>query len=173
MKNNHSSSPSEEPSLSGIEREPSAYSPLSVEVQPQEQPQPLPVAVVAPAELQVHVPQTQSKISPSLSRNDLGTYSSDELKSLSDEEKLLLIRNACRPDPSYKYPHKLEYGKKCSFQHTWLRQFPWLCYSKSCNGGFCVNCVLFARHCLTLGQLVTTPMTTFTRAKVTLQEHSD
>ena len=129
--------------------------------------------MVAPAELQVHVPQTQSKISPSLSRNDLGTYSSDELKSLSDEEKLLLIRNACRPDPSYKYPHKLEYGKKRSFQHTWLSQFPWLCYSKSCNGGFCVNCVLFARHCLTLGQLVTTPMTIFTQAQVTLQEHSD
>ena len=104
-KNNHSSSPSEEPSPSGIEREPSAYSPPRVEVQPQEP-------------LQPQVPQTQSKISPSLSRNDLGTYSTDELKSLSDEERLWLIRNTCRPDPSYKYPHKLEYGKKRSFQHT-------------------------------------------------------
>ena len=40
-----------------------------------------------------------------------------------------------------------------------------------CNGGFCVNCVLFAKR-LSLGQLVTTAMTSFTRAKVTLQEHS-
>ena len=38
---------------------------------------------------------------------------------------------------------------------------------------FCVNCVLFAaRHCFTLGQLVTSPMTNFTQAKVTLKEHN-
>jgi hypothetical protein len=23
-------------------------------------------------------------------------------------------------------------------QNAWLRQFPWLCYSGSCNGGFCI-----------------------------------
>ena len=38
--------------------------------------------------------------------------------------------------------------------------------------GFCVNCVLFAKGRLSLGQLVTTPMTCFTRAKQTLQEHN-
>ena len=150
---------SEEPSPSGIEQPPSADSPP--QIQPPESPQ---------------VPQTQSgaaKPTPSVNRNDLGTYSRDKLKSLSDEEKLWLIRNPCKPDMSYKYPGQKEYGKNRTFQHAWLREFPWLCYSKSCNGGFCVNCALFAKHLLTLGQLVTTPMTNFTRGKTTLQEHNE
>lgn len=54
---------------------------------------------------------------------------------------------------------------------AWLRQFPWLCYSVSCNGGFCRTCVLSAKRFLSLGQLVTSPMTNVTRAKVTLIEH--
>ena len=35
-----------------------------------------------------------------------------------------------------------------------------------------MNCVLFAKGRLSLGQLVITPMTGFTRAKRTLQEHN-
>ena len=33
---------------------------------------------------------------------------------------------------------------KHSFQHAWLKQFSWLSYSITSNGGFFVNCVLFA-----------------------------
>ena len=77
-------------------------------------------------------------------RNDVGTYSNDRLCKLSDEERLWLLSNAFRPGSSYKYPAKEEYGKKRTFQHAWLEEFPWLCYSQSCNGGFCVHCVLFA-----------------------------
>ncbi len=40
------------------------------------------------------------------------------------------------------------------------------------EGGFCVNSVLFANVRLSLGQLVTTPMTCFTRAKQTLQDQN-
>ena len=93
-------------------------------------------------------PQVPQSTSTTFSRNDLGTYSVDKVKGLSDEERLWLIRNSCRPDTSYKYPQKEEYGKKRSFQQTWLKQFPWLCYSESCNGAFCINCVLFDAHSL-------------------------
>ena len=105
-------------------------------------------------------------------RNDVGTYSSDRLRRLSDEDRLWLLHNAFRPCNCFKYPTKEEYGKKRAFQHAWLIQFPWLCYSESCNGGFCVHCVFFSRCSVSLGQLVTCPMSNFTRAKVTLQEHS-
>ena len=101
-------------------------------------------------------------------RIDVGTYSSDRLRRLSDEDRFWLLHNAFRPDISYKYPTKVEYNKQRSFQHNWLVQFPWLCYSESCNGGFCVHCVLFARCSMPLGQLVTCPMSNFTRAAVTV-----
>ena len=105
--------------------------------------------------------------------NDIGSYSPEQLKTLCDKDKLWVLRNPYRPDCKYKFPHKVEYGKNRSFQFSWLSQFPWLCYSESRDGGFCVNCALFARHSLPLGQLVSTPMTNFTRAKATLQEHSN
>ena len=110
---------------------------------------------------------------PQLVRNDLDTYSSADMRKLSqsDSERLWVLRNAFRPDVTYKYPAKDEYGKKCSFQHAWISQFPWLCYSVASNGGYCINCFLFAKRFLNLGQLVTSPMTNFTHAKVTLSEH--
>ena len=30
--------------------------------------------------------------------------------------------------------------------HSWLVRYAWLRYSKSCNGGFCLPCVLFAKQ---------------------------
>ena len=105
-------------------------------------------------------------------RNDIGTYSTRDVSKMSDNDRLWLLDNAFRPEVTYRYPHKEEYGKKRSFQSSWLNEFPWLCYSESCNGGFCVFCFLFAKHHLPLGQLVTSAMTNFTRAKVTLLEHS-
>lgn len=104
-------------------------------------------------------------------RSDLGTYSHGRLRNLNNEERLWLYNNAFRPDPKYAFPSKEEYGKKRSFQYSWIRQFSWLCYSVSQNGGFCCTCILFAKNFLSLGQLVTSPMVNFTRAKVTLSEH--
>ena len=139
---------------------------------------PQPSEVFQPEQPQSPQPQMSSEPQQSLQvpskfvRIDVGTYSSDRLRRLSDEDRFWLLRNAFRPDISYKYPTKVEYNKQRSFQHNWLVQFPWLCYSESCNGGFCVHCVLFARCSMPLGQLVTCPMSNFTRATVTLQEHS-
>ncbi len=42
-------------------------------------------------------------------RNDVGSYSG---KNLSDTDKAWLHTNAFRPDSSYKFPLKEEYGKK-------------------------------------------------------------
>ncbi len=39
------------------------------------------------------------------------------VKNLSDTDKIWLHTNAFRPDSSYKFPLKEEYGKKRSFQH--------------------------------------------------------
>ena len=49
-------------------------------------------------------------------RNDVGTYSSDRLRRLSDEDRLWLLCNAFLPYSSFKYPTKEEYGKKRAFQ---------------------------------------------------------
>lgn len=138
--------------------------PLSLPPEPQQSPQAL------------AYPGTHSAAEPPqvFVRNDLGTYTSQNLISLADVDRLWLLQNAFRPsDDSYKYPHRQEYGKKRIFQNAWLRQFPWLCYSGSCNGGFCVYCFIFAKNRSSLGQLITLPMTNFTRAKATLLEHSN
>ena len=74
-------------------------------------------------------------------------YSKDKLRRLSEEDLLWLSHNVLW---SYKYPAKEE---KDTFQHAWLVQFPWLCYSEFCNGGFCVDCVLFAKPCPEKGGL--------------------
>ena len=103
---------------------------------------------------------------------DLGRYSTDYLCSLTDERKYWLLTNAFRPTFAFKFPSKKEYGKTRSFQRPWLKEYPWLAYYRIFDGSFCVNCVLFAKGRLYLGQLVTTPMTCFTRAKQTLQEHN-
>ncbi len=57
-----------------------------------------------------------------LVRNDVGSYSLDSIKNLSDTDRLWLLKNSFRPDSSYKFPLKEEYGKKRSFQHSWLLQ---------------------------------------------------
>ena len=101
-------------------------------------------------------------------RSDVGTYSAESIRQLGNEERLWLYNNAFRPDPHHAFPAKKEYGKKCSFLYAWMKQFPWLCYSVSRNGDFCLSCVLFAKRFLNLGQLVMSLMTNFTRAKVTL-----
>ena len=65
---------------------------------------------------------------------DLGRYSTDYLCSLTDERKYWLLTNAFRPTSEFKFPSKKEYGKTRSFQHPWLREYPWLAYSRIFDG---------------------------------------
>ena len=80
----------------------------------------------------------------------------------------------CFPTWYYLYVsiHKGRVWKKRSFQSAWLLEFPCLCDSESCNGGFCILCFLFAKHHFSLGQLVIFPMINFTLAKLSLEKSS-
>ena len=112
------------------------------------------------------------KVLVSPPETDLGKYKPQDVIQLSNEQKNWLLKNAFRPASHFKFPSKLEYTKQRKFQHIWLETFPWLSYSISCDGGFCINCVIFGKTKSITGQLCTTPMTNFTRAKQTLTEHS-
>ena len=51
-------------------------------------------------------PTTEVNTSVGLVRNDIGTYSLDQLKILADDDKFWLLNNACRPSSSFKYPYR-------------------------------------------------------------------
>ena len=50
-----------------------------------------------------------------------------------------LIKNIFKPGKSFLFPKT----SKRSFRFEWLEQFPWLQYSQSLDGAFCLPCVLF------------------------------
>ena len=98
---------------------------------------------------------------------DIGAYSVSDLSNLSDEERLWLLQSGCRPLFSIQ-------------RRVWQKSIVSACVGEAISmacvltkcGGYCISCVLFRRSIGSQGQLVTTPMTNFTRAKVTLQEHT-
>ena len=58
---------------------------------------------------------------------------------LSDIQRKEIIQNVFVPNSSFHFP-KVD-GRQ--FKREWLKQFPWLCYSPSMDGGFCLAWVLF------------------------------
>ena len=110
--------------------------------------------------------------SPNIWSNDIGIYSKHNLECLDDGKRLWILKNAYKSAMDYKFPTKIEYDKNRYFQFSWLKQYPWLSYSCSKNGGYCTPCFLFAKDSFSLGQLVNVPLTNFTRAKQTLIDHS-
>ena len=81
---------------------------------------------------------------------------------LDNDEKHGLLQHSFHPSTDFKFLTKREYNKTRGFQHSWLKECSWFAYSVSCDGWFCISCVLFAKHRSSLGQLV---MTNFTQAK--------
>ena len=57
------------------------------------------------------------------------------------------------------------------FNINGLSKYNWLVYSEDKSGGFCLPCVLFAKHSCDLGQLVMHILSTFTSASNRLREH--
>ena len=57
------------------------------------------------------------------------------------------------------------------FNINGLSKYTWLVYSEDKSGGFCLPCVLFAKHSCDLGQLVMHILSTFTSASNRLREH--
>ena len=76
-----------------------------------------------------------------------------------------------RPDSRYVFPTHNEGDKSRAFQYQWLNKYSWLVYSEEKSGGFCLPCVLFAKHSCNLGQLVKRPLSVFTSASNRLRDH--
>ncbi|XP_055307765.1 uncharacterized protein LOC129571914, partial [Sitodiplosis mosellana] len=62
-------------------------------------------------------------------------------RKLTDEEKYNAFKNLWVPDAKFSFPASTDTNRK--FQSKWLSEFPWLAYSKSCDGAFCKYCALF------------------------------
>jgi hypothetical protein len=96
-------------------------------------------------------------------KNDIGNYIDNRL-TLSDELRYLLLTQHFIPDEKFKWPF-VERKTNNTVEKRFLRQNhlndnkPWLVYSPSKAGLFCVPCVLFAKLVGSnqLGQFVLLP----------------
>lgn len=66
-----------------------------------------------------------------------------EKRNLSDQEKIQLLTKDYRPSEKFVFPKTKIYGKSRSFQMSWLKEYTWLAYSPSKDGGLCRVCLLF------------------------------
>ena len=82
---------------------------------------------------------------------------------LSRENKYCIVTLEPNPDAS-SYPRTCpcESSAFRQFQRSWLKQYPWLHYSRHVDGAYCRACVLFApgqARGQDVGQFVTKPYT--------------
>lgn len=81
-----------------------------------------------------------------------------------------MFTNLWVPDIHFEFP-LLEQNEKrgLKFQHKWLAEFNWLCYSAVKKGAFCKHCVVFAKGGgvgnQPLGNFVTVPFTNWKKSK--------
>jgi hypothetical protein len=92
-------------------------------------------------------------------------------KVLSDEERYDALKNLHYPQIGYKFP-PTSFGKiNRSFQSQWLSKYPELVYSVSCDGAFCLHCVLFCKEPSKHGQLVSETFRNWKKATEKFDEH--
>lgn len=97
-------------------------------------------------------------------------------KKRTDTEKVAIIHQNV-PDIE-ALPLSYEGGQKRRFQPSWCSTYPWLKFSVSKNGGYCVACVLFAGDSAgtggqtRLGALVLEPMCKYKKALDVLANHN-
>ena len=91
-------------------------------------------------------------------------------KSLNQAEKLNIINNHFRPGEDYAFPKVFMNGCNQSFQRSLHQCYPWLVYSKECDGGFCLPCVLFAIR-ESLHTLATIPFNRWIKVSKVCGEH--
>ena len=58
-------------------------------------------------------------------------------RNLSDQEKFQLLTKDYTPSEKFVFPKTKIYGKKRLFQMSWLKEYKWLVYSPSNDGGLC------------------------------------
>ena len=77
---------------------------------------------------------------------------------LSNEDARQIVKSHFTPPESFQFPRTEMNGRNRSFQLSWLKTYPWLVYSKSQDGGYCLPCVLFSSPtAANRGVLVKTP----------------
>lgn len=104
------------------------------------------VLVLKYLEIDVHVPKASNMYA-----YDIGLCID---KHLTDEEKLLYLKDTWNPTVGFAFPIYKYGNQNRQFQLAWLRRFQWLSYSQLENGGFCKFCVLFTPNILSTGSKV-------------------
>jgi len=95
-------------------------------------------------------------------------------KYLTDAERLSAFTDHYQPCKNYQFPVHEEYGKKRSFNPSWLDNHKWLVYSPTKDGAYCKICVLFGteENSSKLDRLVKSPLVFWTTACEKLNEHA-
>lgn len=118
--------------------------------------------------------KNSSSSSQGISKYDISTYYKKSLN-LTNIEKNDLIKNVSIVEPSFEFP--INTNTKRHFQHDWLKKYPWLRYSISENGGYCLPCVLFAKHSpgklQCVSNLVKNPVIASSSSKTLFKRHEE
>ena len=116
----------------------------------------------------------QVKTSFPVSNSDVASYR-QKVKGLNTPDICNLIKNVFRPHRSYVFPRLSEKNKR-SFKYEWLDLFPWLCYSVSEDGAYCLSCVLFGdcfpRKTPRITRLFSKPFRYWNDAMATFKQHA-
>ena len=101
----------------------------------------------------------------------------DKVPELADDKKYQLLTNHWKPHQLYQFPITVELGHNRRFNPAWLKSYPWLAYSPSVNGAFCLPCVLFGmqvgHNSSKLNRLYRSPLSTWVSATTKLFEHNN
>jgi hypothetical protein len=100
----------------------------------------------------------------------------NNIRGLPREHLHRVLTSEPNPDPSsYPRTRRGSAGAFRQFQPAWVKQHPWLYYSRYCDGLFCRACVCFAPEKVggqLLGQFVSKPFTTWTNRTQKVLLHS-
>lgn len=91
-------------------------------------------------------------------------------KNLTDGQKYDAMTNILTPPPSFSFPTTKFGTKNRSFRLLWLSKYPGLVYSPSCDGAYCLPCVMFHTK-TTQSQLVMEPFRNWKKATERFDEH--
>ena len=94
-----------------------------------------------------------SLFKPSMSTTDIVSI----VSSLNQEQKYNLLKSHFVPSDMFSFPKEYSAGCNRCFHVKWLKQYPWLVYSKALDCGFCVFCALFVKDRSKYGVLVNKP----------------
>uniref|UniRef100_A0A6P7H8S0 Uncharacterized protein LOC114345727 n=1 Tax=Diabrotica virgifera virgifera TaxID=50390 RepID=A0A6P7H8S0_DIAVI len=119
----------------------------------------------------------------SIALNNIESTSSMDISSLinrrlTDARKKDSLRNKWTPDVSFIFPYRICGERRRKFMYSWLKKFPWLCYSLKEDSAYCVYCVLFAQECVgvnsvqSTGSFVKKEFCNWTKSLEKFQQHS-